>query len=64
MHQYKKKREVWWKSPFEIYNGRKSNELLHVKRNHEFDRETVSTAYQLCINKKLQAFIKQDNKIF
>ena len=42
--EQQKKEEVGWKSPFEIFYGRKSNELLHDgKSSEDFDVEIVST---------------------
>ena len=39
-----KKEELGWKSPFEIYYGRKSNELLNDgKSSEDFDIDIVST---------------------
>ena len=39
-----KKEELGWKSPFEIYYGRKSRELLNDgKSSEDFDIDTVST---------------------
>ena len=39
-----KREELAWKSPFEIYYGRKNNELLHDGRSYTPNIETVSTA--------------------
>ena len=39
-----KKEELGWKSPFEIYYGRKSNELLNDgKSSEDFDIDIVTT---------------------
>ena len=44
MFEQRGKEELGWKSPFEIYYGRKSNKLLNdEKSNEDFDTDTVST---------------------
>ena len=44
MFEQRGKEELGWKSPFEIYYGRKSNELLNDgKSSEDFDIDIVST---------------------
>ena len=44
MSEQRKKEELGWKSPFEIYYGRKSNKLLNDgKSSEDFDIDIVST---------------------
>ena len=44
MFEQRGKEKLGWKSPFEIYYGRRSNKLLNDgKSNEDFDTDIVST---------------------